>query len=121
MFSTIAVSEPDTIPFCSSIRANSGSSANIAGSVAEPKPTAILQAAISRLPSLRRSTSDRMDIPETATDPNMTIMAPPSTAFGTIVVKAASLGRSPSTIMIPPAAKITLRVLMRDNEIKPTF
>ncbi|MNC82363.1 hypothetical protein D3C75_1358410 [compost metagenome] len=62
-----------------------------------------------------------MDMPEAATDPNMTIIAPPSTAFGTTVVSAASFGSSPSTIIIPPAAKITLRVLTRVSDSNPTF
>ncbi|MNI92951.1 hypothetical protein D3C73_1508210 [compost metagenome] len=81
----------------------------------------MLHAAISRLPSLRRSTSERIDIPEAATEPNITIMAPPSTALGTTVVSAASFGSSPSTTIIPPAAKITFRVFTRVSDSRPTF
>ncbi|MNW17907.1 hypothetical protein D3C71_2172600 [compost metagenome] len=76
---------------------------------------------MSRLLSLRRFTSDRIDTPAAATEPNITIMAPPKTALGITVVNAASLGSSPSTTIIAPAAKITLRVFTRVKVMRPTF
>ncbi|MNE95559.1 hypothetical protein D3C80_1936620 [compost metagenome] len=92
----------DSKMLCSAL----GSSRNTSGTAATPRPMPMEIATISML---RRCSpaSARILIPATATVPNITSSAPPSTGLGISCNTAPIIGKSPSTTNSPAMKNAT--------------